>query len=52
MSGNTALVVGISGIVGRTLADHLSTLGDWTVLGVSRPTRTTTLARRGARQWT
>src|SRR5580658_4860040 len=36
MSGNTALVVGISGIIGRTLADHLATLGDWTVLGVSR----------------
>lgn len=36
MSGNTALVVGVSGIIGRTLADHLSTLVDWTVLGVSR----------------
>lgn len=36
MSGNTALVVGISGIVGRTLADHLATLDNWTVLGVSR----------------
>jgi GDP-D-mannose dehydratase len=38
MSENTALVVGISGITGRTLADHLAALGDWTVLGVSRRT--------------
>ncbi len=36
MSGNTALVVGISGIAGRTLADYLAAVGGWTVLGVSR----------------
>lgn len=36
MSGNTALIIGVSGIVGRAVADHLATLGGWTVLGISR----------------
>jgi nucleoside-diphosphate-sugar epimerase len=36
MSGNTALIVGVSGIVGRALVDHLTALGGWTVLGISR----------------
>lgn len=36
MSGNTALIVGVSGIVGRALADHLTALGGWTVVGISR----------------
>jgi nucleoside-diphosphate-sugar epimerase len=36
MSGNTALIVGVSGIVGRAVADHLAALGGWTVLGLSR----------------
>jgi len=36
MSEKTALIVGISGIVGRNLADHIATLPGWTVLGLSR----------------
>ncbi|MGH7117730.1 MAG: SDR family oxidoreductase [Acetobacteraceae bacterium] len=36
MAGNTALVVGISGITGRALAEYLCGLGGWTVLGISR----------------
>jgi nucleoside-diphosphate-sugar epimerase len=32
----TALIVGVSGIVGRNLADHLIAEGDWTVYGMAR----------------
>jgi nucleoside-diphosphate-sugar epimerase len=31
-----ALVVGGQGVIGRNLADHLTTLGDWDVIGLSR----------------
>lgn len=32
----TALIAGVSGIVGRNLAELLGTKGDWTVIGLSR----------------
>lgn len=32
----TALVVGAQGIIGRNLADHLATLDNWEVIGLSR----------------
>lgn len=32
----TALIFGVSGIVGRNLAEHLSAAGGWKILGVSR----------------
>ena len=32
----TALIVGVSGLVGRNLADLLIAEGDWTVYGVAR----------------
>ncbi len=32
----TALIFGISGIVGRSLAEHLSEVGGWNIIGVSR----------------
>jgi nucleoside-diphosphate-sugar epimerase len=32
----TALIFGVSGIVGRALAEHLSATGKWGVIGVSR----------------
>jgi len=32
----TALVVGANGVIGRNLVDHLKTLDDWTVVGLSR----------------
>ncbi|NUP07571.1 MAG: NAD-dependent epimerase/dehydratase family protein, partial [Polyangiaceae bacterium] len=31
-----ALVVGAQGVIGRGLVDHLATLEDWTVVGLSR----------------
>jgi nucleoside-diphosphate-sugar epimerase len=31
-----ALVVGAQGVIGRTLVEHLATLGDWEVIGLSR----------------
>ncbi|WP_172251235.1 SDR family oxidoreductase [Saccharibacillus deserti] len=31
-----ALIVGVNGVIGRNLADHLISLPDWTVIGVSR----------------
>src|SRR5688572_6069934 len=31
-----ALVVGAQGVIGRNLADHLATLDDWEVVGLSR----------------
>jgi nucleoside-diphosphate-sugar epimerase len=33
---NTALVVGAQGVIGRNLIDHLRTLGDWDIVGLSR----------------
>lgn len=42
MSGNRALIVGVVGIVGRALADHLTALGGWTVLGISHAMPMTT----------
>lgn len=33
---NVALVVGAQGVIGRNLIDHLSTLEDWQVIGLSR----------------
>lgn len=33
---NVAVVVGAQGVIGRTLVDHLSTLDDWRVVGLSR----------------
>ncbi|OLT17441.1 NAD-dependent dehydratase [Pseudonocardia sp. CNS-139] len=33
---NTALVVGARGVIGGTLAEHLATLPDWDVVGLSR----------------
>ena len=35
---NTALIFGISGIVGRNLAEHLTARGGWKIIGVSRST--------------
>ncbi len=31
-----ALVVGAQGVIGRNLLDHLATLGDWNIVGLSR----------------
>lgn len=31
-----ALIVGAQGVIGRNLADHLASLGDWDVIGLSR----------------
>ena len=36
LEAKTALIVGVSGIVGRNLADHLLTQNDWTVYGMAR----------------
>lgn len=36
MGRKTALVVGATGVVGRTLMDHLATLDDWQAVGVAR----------------
>lgn len=36
MDRKVALVVGAQGVVGRNLADHLATLEDWDVIGLSR----------------
>jgi nucleoside-diphosphate-sugar epimerase len=36
MAGRTALIFGVSGIVGRAVADRLHGDGGWTVVGVSR----------------
>lgn len=33
---NVALVVGAQGVIGRNLVDHLATLDDWEVIGLSR----------------
>ncbi|OWR28568.1 NAD-dependent dehydratase [Saccharibacillus sp. O23] len=35
-ASRTALVVGANGVIGRNLVDHLATLPDWNVIGVSR----------------
>jgi nucleoside-diphosphate-sugar epimerase len=36
MATRTALIFGITGIVGRAVADHLQSEGNWHVIGVSR----------------
>jgi len=36
MAGRTCVIFGVSGIVGRNLAEHLIALGGWNVVGVSR----------------
>jgi nucleoside-diphosphate-sugar epimerase len=36
MSKRTALIFGISGIIGRAVAEHLTATGKWQVIGVSR----------------
>jgi nucleoside-diphosphate-sugar epimerase len=36
MSENVALVVGARGVIGGNLVEHLSSLGDWQVIGLSR----------------
>ena len=36
MSSRVALVPGVSGVVGRRLAEHLVSLGDWEVIGLAR----------------
>lgn len=36
METKTALVVGAQGVIGRNLVDHLATLDDWQVIGLSR----------------
>lgn len=36
MTAKTALVVGAQGVIGRNLVEHLSTLPDWNVIGLSR----------------
>ncbi|MBD3917349.1 SDR family oxidoreductase [Paenibacillus sp. PR3] len=35
-SRNTALVIGAKGVIGRNLIEHLSTLDEWDIIGVSR----------------
>jgi nucleoside-diphosphate-sugar epimerase len=36
MDRKTALVVGGQGVIGRNLVEHLATLKDWQVIGLSR----------------
>nr|WP_042194186.1 SDR family oxidoreductase [Kibdelosporangium sp. MJ126-NF4]CEL21149.1 Nucleoside-diphosphate-sugar epimerases [Kibdelosporangium sp. MJ126-NF4]CTQ96286.1 Nucleoside-diphosphate-sugar epimerases [Kibdelosporangium sp. MJ126-NF4] len=36
MEQKVALVIGANGVIGSTLIDHLTTLDDWRVIGVSR----------------
>ncbi|NIK71392.1 SDR family oxidoreductase [Paenibacillus sp. BK720] len=36
VTSKTALVVGANGVIGRNLIDHLGTLSDWDIIGVSR----------------
>jgi len=36
MTKKTCIIFGVSGIVGRNLAEHLVGRGDWKVIGVSR----------------
>jgi nucleoside-diphosphate-sugar epimerase len=35
-ANKTALVVGAQGVIGRNLIDHLVSLGDWNIVGLSR----------------
>jgi nucleoside-diphosphate-sugar epimerase len=35
-SNKVALVVGAQGVIGRNLTDHLASLGDWSIIGLSR----------------
>lgn len=36
MQNKVALVVGAQGVIGRNLVDHLATLDDWDIIGLSR----------------
>lgn len=36
MQNKVALVVGANGVIGRNVVDHLATLSDWDVIGLSR----------------
>ncbi|WP_211230292.1 NAD-dependent epimerase/dehydratase family protein [Inquilinus limosus] len=36
MDRKVALVVGAQGVIGRNLVQHLATLEDWNVIGLSR----------------
>ena len=36
MANNKAVVVGALGVIGRKLIEHLGTLGDWEIVGLSR----------------
>jgi nucleoside-diphosphate-sugar epimerase len=36
MEKNVALVVGARGVIGGNLVEHLLSLGDWEVIGLSR----------------
>jgi nucleoside-diphosphate-sugar epimerase len=36
MAGGTALISGVTGVVGARIATHLAALGDWRIVGVSR----------------
>ncbi|MDF2960848.1 MAG: NAD-dependent epimerase/dehydratase, partial [Paenibacillus sp.] len=35
-TAKVALVVGANGVIGRNLIEHLATLPDWDIIGVSR----------------
>ena len=34
--GKVALVVGAQGVIGRNLAEHLASSGEWEIIGLSR----------------
>jgi len=36
MKTNTALIVGVHGVIGSNLASHLAALGNWNIVGLSR----------------
>lgn len=36
MEKKVALVVGANGVIGNNLIDHLVTLDDWDIIGISR----------------
>lgn len=36
MKHNTALIVGVHGVIGSNLASHLAALGNWNIIGLSR----------------
>ena len=47
MTTHKALVVGAQGVIGRSVAEHLSTRPGWEVIGVSRRTAQDTGKRCG-----